>query len=301
VSDILNLWRTRRRHPYSGATKTESRWTVDTEDLSDAIDELEALASSDSRATRAHSLIEVQRHRDVVAQLASGGESVAEALRSVSVVDRVHDRGEARPRLDVSLPTRPLELHSRGLAIRGTPFDFQWEARRDWGGAFADRSTGQLRVQVDSASTPGDTDHTWNAAGIGIRVPTGPGVQLMRVSGFMPYDFRWHNDSSLEVARNRGDLRVLVREVGGKTRLDHTTSLWAEGTGWWDERGGDGDNVFNDSSYVFVEPDRDHEVWVWFTSSIDYSHSGQVSPAWSSASNDLDARLAIIVTEQYGS
>jgi len=273
---------------------------VDSENLSDAIEVLESLATADSRAVRARSAVEAERQRDVVAQLASSGGSVADLLRAVTVTERVRDRGVPGPDLDVGVPTRPLELHSRGLAIRGAPYDFQWEARRDWGGAFADRTTGELRVQVDSASTPGDTDHTWNAAGLGIRLRSEPGVSLMRVSAYMPYNFRWHNNSSLEVARNRGELRVLVREVGGKTRLDHKAMLWSDGTGWWEEHSGDDSNVFNDSLYVFVQPDRDHEIWVWFTSSIDYSHAGQVSPASSFASNDLAAGLVIMVTEQYG-
>lgn len=283
-----------------GASNPKAGDTVDADPPSDAIKELETLGSYDSELRRSLAAAEAHRHRSVIEQLASSSGTVAEAIRGISVTSNGRERATAHTPEVIALPTRPLELHSRGLTVRGTPFDFSWESRKDWGGPIADRFTGQLRVQVDSRSTPGDTDHTWNGAGLGIRMHTDPGVQWMRVSGFMPYNYRWHDDSSLEVARNRGELRVLVREVGGRTRLDHRSPLWSDGTGWWEEHGDEDSGVFNDSLHVFVEPDRDHEVWVWFSSSIDYSHSGSVSPASSSASNDLDARLAFIVTEQYG-
>jgi hypothetical protein len=273
---------------------------MDAEYAADAIDTLESLGEHDSRSRRALTAAEAERHRDVISQLTSNDGSIAAAIRGVVVKDHGRDREVVQPPIEITMPTRPLELHSRGIAIRGTPFDFQWESRKDWGNPIADRMTGQLRVQADSKGTPGDTDHTWNAAGIGMRLRSGPGVFWVSISGFMPFNYRWHDDSSLEVARNRGELRLLVREVGGKTRLDHKVPLWNDGTSWWQEHGDEGSGVFNDSLVAFVEPDRDHELWVWFNSSIDYSHEGSVSPASSSASNDLDARLAFIMTEQYG-
>ncbi|MEO6957512.1 MAG: hypothetical protein ABI137_12280 [Antricoccus sp.] len=268
----------------------------------DSLVELARLGAQDSRLRRELYASEAKRNRSVLKQLGRSSDSILDELSRVRLEGHAHPGHLLTPRTESGTPVRDQALTSLGLDVRGTPFDFEWHLIQDWGTPSADRFTGAMRLQVDSRrDTPGDTSHTWNGAGVGIRVRTQSSVTLMRVSGFMPYDFRWHDDSNLEVAHNRGELRVLVREIGGVTRLDHRQSLWNDGTSWYEEHGDESSGVFNDSLYVFVEPNRDHEIWVWFNSSIDYTHEGgSIPPVSSSASNDLNARLAFLVTEQYG-
>jgi hypothetical protein len=201
------------------------------------------------------------------------------------------------------LPVLDSPSHSLGLNVRGRPFDFDWHDAQDWGTPEADRNDGTMKLQVDSGGTPGDTNQTWNGAGVGIRFRPQRGVDVMRVAGYLPYNFRWHDDSTLQVAHNHGEVGILIREIGGKTVLNHREPLWSDGTSWYQEHSDEQDGVFNSSSYVFVTPEREVEIWFWCNSSIDFHH--ETSDIFdfstsSKASNDLQARLGFIVVEQYG-
>jgi hypothetical protein len=249
---------------------------------------------------------ESARHRSVLEQLVRAEASLADALRDVQVKpsDRYVDTHPATPADLGRLPVLDAPAHSLGLEVRGRPFDFDWHDAQDWGTPDANRDDGTMSLQVDSGGTPGDTSGTWNGSGVGIHFRPRRGVSFMRVAGYLPYAFRWHDDSTLQVAHNRGEVGILIREIGGRTVLDHREGLWSDGTSWYQEHGGDGDGVFNSSSFVFVTPERPLEIWFWVNSGIDYTHESSDFFSFStssSASNDLQARLGFIVVEQFGS
>ena len=249
--------------------------------------------------------VESDRHRDALGGLLKTDGSVGEALRGVRLT--ASDRFVERPRAALAdlgeLPVLDQPSRSLGLSVRGRPFDFDWHDAQDWGTPDANRNDGTMSLQVDSGGTPGDTDNTWNGAGVGIRFRPQRGVNFLRVAGYLPYDYRWHDDSTLQVAHNRGQVGILIREIGGGTVLDTRDDLWSDGTSWYQEHGDDQDGVFNRSAFIAVTAERDLEIWFWVNSSIDYSHETSSFfdfSTSSSASNDLHARLGFIVVEQFG-
>jgi len=264
---------------------------------SHVLGELGAASSAERRARHA---AERRRHHSALHQLVEANDSILTTLERI--------RFEPSEYVDATHPVLPADApstefldrpaRSLGLNVRGRPYDFEWSDRKDWGGAIADRVEGTAELSVSSGGTPGDTDHTWNGAGLGIRFT--PIVGMLRVAPYLPYHFKWHNDSTLEVARNRGEVGVLVREIGGRTIIDRRDPLWNDGTSWYQEHNDEQDGVFNDSTFFFTESTRELEIWFWFNSSIDYNHTGGAFDFGSSqASNSLGARLGFVVIEQF--
>ena len=262
---------------------------------------LSELATQSSAVRQGLHAAERRRNHSLLEQVVEADASLLDRLRDIQL-----EASEFGGELELQRPDdaqwqefldRP--ARSMGLNVRGRPYDFEWSDAVDWGTPSADRNEGTIELSVSSGGTPGDTEHTWNGAGLGIRFT--PVVGMIRVAPYLPYHYKWHNDSTLEVARNRGEVAVLVREIGGATLVDHRTKLWNDGTSWYQEHNDEQDGVFNDSTFFFTSSRRELEVWYWFNSSIDYNHttSGFLDFGSSSASNNLAARLVFVVIEQF--
>jgi hypothetical protein len=155
----------------------------------------------------------------------------------------------------------------------------------------------ELFVSSGSAEPPS----TWNGAAIGIRFQPAGRSTYVRVAPYLRYGYRWRNDSTLEVARNRGEVGVLVRELGSDTIIiDKRTRLWNDGTSWYQTHSDEQEGTYTDSNYFFASSDHEYSVWFWFNSSIDFNHiTGAFDFGRSSASNSLFARLGFVVFEQW--
>jgi hypothetical protein len=250
--------------------------------------------------------MESGRHRSLVTQLTQlvpGGVEMLRGLKFDSAAERVFHQGADHAALDHQqrfLDSRPA---AAGLSFRGRPFDFEWTARLDFGAPRADRQAGIMEIDLSSGSGPFESEHCLNGAGVGVFFRPAGESTFVRVAPYLPYSFRWHDASTLEVARNRGELGVLVREhspLGGVTVLDSRLPLWNDGTSWYMEHSDEQDGTFNDSNYFFATSLRDYEVWFWFNTSIDFHHEGGPFDFGSSrASHFLFAQLGFIVFEQF--
>jgi hypothetical protein len=192
-----------------------------------------------------------------------------------------------------------LTMASGGLMVKGAPYDFDWRAVRDHGYPDADRTTGMIEVATSSIAPP---PSQWNGAGIGVLFRPRARSTYVRVAPYLRYGYRWQDDSTLEVARNRGELRVLVRERdSGTIVVDRPARLlWNDGTSWYQTHSDEQDDVYSDSTYFFASSDHEYSVWFWFNSSVDFNHTeGAFDFGSSRASNSLGARLVFVVFEQW--
>ena len=268
---------------------------------------LDAIATREAENRRQQYAKEKELHHLLTRTLV---EAIPEA---VVTLGRLHDAlaltaEEARYTLAdpaIAHQQRLLNSHlssSGGLLIEGAPFDFEWRARKDFGSPDADRTTGDMELSVWSGATPSNVESTWNGAGIGVSFRPRARSTYVRVAPYLRYGYEWKNDSTLEVARNRGELGVLVREVGsGIIIVDNRVRLWNDGTSWYQTHSDEQDDVFSGSTYFFASSDHEYDVWFWFNSSIDFNHttSGFLDFGSSQASNSLFARLVFVVFEQW--
>lgn len=266
---------------------------------------LDELAARTAAQRRQAAAVEAVRQRGLVQQVARMAPNVTDILRQVrlepaahlGVADAIrHGRALADQGRFLDKPGTSL-----GLSVRGKPFDLEWTSRLDFGSPAADRTTGAMELFVSSGSIPFDSDaeHTFNGAGLGVFFRPKAKASLVRVAPYLPFSFKWHDDSTIEVARNRGELGVLVRQVGGPIVVDSRVPLWNDGTSWYMEHSDEEDDTFTASNTFFASSDHDLEVWFWFNSSIDFNRSSGVFDFGSSrASNSLFAQLGWIVFEE---
>ena len=281
-------------------------FTIATDDTTTLLSSFAAISAA---AGRDEFRRQTERHRQRVRAIAEtgieSGTTIADALRHASnrEPDRLVDKVKYTPIRDAAaLPTLDGPLSSSGLSVRGGPYDFEWTDRENFAFLTAEHDTGLMEISLDSGSNM-SSDHAWGGAGIGIRYTTKRTTKFVRVAPYLSYSYRWSNDSTLEVARNRGTVSVLVRERSGKLELDSRTSLWNDGTGWYESHSDDVDDVFTDSRWFFARPETEYEIWFWFDASIDFNHetSGFLDFGSSRASCSLGALLRWIVIEEFGS
>ena len=208
-------------------------FSISTDDISTMLSSL-ATSAAASGSDQFARLSEIHRARVRVPSETriEAGTTVAEALndsagRESARVIRPLERPTVR-----EVPTLPIldgELSSTGLSLRGVPYDLEWTHRVNAAWLVADRSTGAMEIELHSGSV-NNADHAWGGTGVGISHTTKRTTRLMRVSPYLSCSSRWDNDSTLEVARNRGAVSVLVRAVNGKLALDARTKLWHDST-----------------------------------------------------------------------
>ncbi|HVF17953.1 MAG TPA: hypothetical protein VNA21_13615 [Steroidobacteraceae bacterium] len=269
---------------------------------------LDQIAKHAAQQQRQQHELETRRNREFIRALTELAPGTIEKLRRLTPpLSNVAIR--AQDFLKDTLTVRQLELvkthggpSGGGLKVKGAPFDFEWTAREDFGTPMADRTNGAMELGVSSISIPYDSDAetTWNGAGIGLRFTPKQGNPLVRIAPYLRFNYQWHNDSTLEVARNRGELGILVREgSNGPVLVDRRISLWNDGTSWYQTHSDAQDGVFSESTFFFAQPGRELSIWFWFNSSIDFNKmSGAFDFGGSSASNGLSAQLLFVVIEQ---
>ncbi len=270
---------------------------------SEEVAALDAIATRDAQIRSQLYAKERDRHHVLIQSLIEVIPNAADTL------GRLHDALTFEPEAVHYILNDPaiahqqhlLDIHpataSGGLIVKGAPYDFEWTARRDRGRPDADATTGAMELDVDShfASEAGST---WNSAGIGVLFQPRARSTYVRVAPYLRYGYTWGNMSSLEVARNRGELGVLVRERdSGTIIVDSRVRLWNDGTSWYELHNNEQDDVYTDSTYFLASSDHEYSVWFWFNSSIDYSHGSVFAESW--ASNSLLARLVFVVFEQW--
>jgi len=267
---------------------------------------LDAIAAREARIRHEHFAKENERHRLLTQSLVEGIPNVAETLARLqhALTFDIDDTHFHLSDLAIVHQQQLLHFHhttSGGLLVKGAPFDFEWRARKDFGSPDADKTTGGMELSVSSGSSPG-VESTWNGAGVGVSFRPRTTSTYVRVAPYLRYGYKWHNDSTLEVARNRGELGVLVREGdSGTIIINERVRLWNDGTSWYQTHSDEQDDIYSGSTYFFASSDHSYDVWFWFNSSIDFNHttSGFLDFGSSRASNSLGAQLVFVVFEQW--
>ena len=106
------------------------------------------------------------------------------------------------------------------LTFRIPPFDVVWtdfQPYGDWGtGAHGPSADILGHMSLDLAETYVDSSIAYggwmrNAAGVGTWFKPKSKSTYVRVAPYLPYNYRWKDDSSLQVAHNSGAISVLVQ------------------------------------------------------------------------------------------
>jgi hypothetical protein len=89
-----------------------------------------------------------------------------------------------------------------------------------------------------------------NAAGLGAWFQPRAPSTYVRVAPLLQYEYRWRDESYLQVAHNRGGVALLVQRWLGpgrfETVIDSRTGLWADGTSWYQEHEGEDASYYTD-------------------------------------------------------
>ena len=105
------------------------------------------------------------------------------------------------------------DLASR-LTVRGAPFDLEWTFFQPDGakgtaarGPSVHLPTGMMSLDLTETYVDRPVAYGgWmaNGAGVGVFFKPKSAFTYVRVAPYLPYGYRWKNDSRLQVARNRG-------------------------------------------------------------------------------------------------
>jgi hypothetical protein len=196
------------------------------------------------------------------------------------------------------------------LSFRSAPYDVVWTDFQPfdrWGTAAHGPSVAiNGHMSLDLTETYVDRPIAYggwmrNAAGVGSWFKPKSKSTYVRVAPYLPYNYRWKDDSSLQVAHNSGAVSVLVQRLisPGKfeTVLDNRNQLWSDGTGWYETHSDDQSGVFVNSNYFFASSDEWYLVWVWCNSAIDFATKTTFGS--SRANNHMVAGLKWLVFEQW--
>jgi hypothetical protein len=117
----------------------------------------------------------------------------------------------------------------------------------------------------------------WMRAGAGVGVWFKPKSTstYVRVAPLVGYDYRWQDDSSLQVAHNFGELGVFVQRFispgNFQTILDNRERLWDDGTGWYETHSGEDGGFWVPQNYFWADSNEWYLVWVWCNGGIDFA------------------------------
>jgi hypothetical protein len=196
------------------------------------------------------------------------------------------------------------------LSFRSAPYDIAWTDFQPfdrWGTAAHGPSADiQGHMSLDLTETYVDRPIAYggwmrNAAGVGSWFKPKSKSTYVRVAPYLPYNYRWKDDSSLQVAHNSGAISVLIQRFisPGKfeTVLDNRNQLWSDGTGWYETHDDDQSGIFVNSNYFFASSDEWYLVWIWCNSAIDFATKTTFGS--SRANNNMVAGLKWLVFEQW--
>jgi len=138
-------------------------------------------------------------------------------------------------------------------------------------------------------------------AGMGIWFQPKASLTYVRVSGLVTYDYDWSNSSSLQVARNRGQICKLVRRWIGpgnmETVLDRRDQLWSDGTGWYEDHADSQNGYWSNQDYFWASSSNWYLVWFWINGGIDFATKTTIGS--SKARQNWRAKVAFVVFEQF--
>lgn len=170
------------------------------------------------------------------------------------------------------------------LSFRVPPYDVTWtsflpegargtQARGPSVDANGFMSIDLIETYVDRPVAYGG----WMRAGAGVGVwfkPKTPSTYV-RVAPLVDYDYRWRDDSSLQVAHNFGELGVFVQRFispgNFQTVLDNREQLWNDGTGWYETHSGEDGGPWVQQDYFWADSNEWYLIWVWCNGGIDFA------------------------------
>jgi hypothetical protein len=259
--------------------------------------------------------IERERHERLAAALAGdpAARGVIEALGAVKFSDAVRAKpsrfGAADRALDYQMDVMSGNAADR-FSFRSAPFDVRWTSFEPEGakgtGAHGPSADLAGHMSLDLTETYVDrpvAEGGWmrNAAGVGAWFKPKSPSTYVRVAPYTPYEYRWKDDSSLQVAHNRGDIGVFVQRHLGpgqfETVLDSREALWRDGTSWYQTHQDEQSGQFVASNYFFASSNDWYLVWVWCNSGIDFATKTTFGS--SKAFNNMKAGLKWLVFEQW--
>ena len=276
---------------------------------------LNVLNELTGRQRRAYSL-EWERHEALAEILMSSSPEVRKLIESIGEIRTVDHLVAGRYNdltgdhvLDQQMDIRN-GMSTDRLSFRIGPFDVIWTDFQPSGarGTAAHGPSADLNghMALDLTETYVDRPVAYggwmrNAAGIGSWFKPKSKSTYVRVAPFTPYEYRWKDDSSLQVAHNSGAISVMVQRFispgNFETILDSRKPLWSDGTGWYETHQDEQSGYFVDSNYFWASSDDWYLVWVWCNSSIDFATKTTFGS--SKADNDLRASLRWLVFEQW--
>ncbi len=196
------------------------------------------------------------------------------------------------------------------FSFRSAPFDVIWTDFQPSGakGTAAHGPSADLNghMSLDLTETYVDRPVAYggwmrNAAGVGSWFKPKSKNTYVRVAPYTPYDYRWKDDSSLQVAHNSGAISVMVQRFispgNFETLVDSRVPLWSDGTGWYETHQDEQSGVLSDSNYFWASSDDWYLIWVWCNSAIDFATKTTFGS--SKANNNLRAGLKWLVFEQW--
>lgn len=246
-----------------------------------------------------------------VAGLSPESRSLVEALAlerpeyssELSLRDHVHVAADHQAGV---MHTMGGDLASR-ITVRGAPFDLQWTFFQPDGakgtaarGPSVHLPTGMMSLDLTETYVDRPVAYGgWmaNGAGVGVFFKPKSKSTYVRVAPYLPYTYRWKDDSSLQVAHNRGAIACRVFEHNGPMLVDTQVPLWNDGTSWYQTHQDEQDGIWTDSHYFWASADHWYVVWFWCSSSIDFATKTTIgsSKAW----NQMKANVKWIVFEQW--
>ncbi|MDQ6902812.1 MAG: hypothetical protein M3139_07360 [Bacteroidota bacterium] len=211
--------------------------------------------------------------------------------------------------LDYQMDTMSGSVAER-LSFRSAPYDELWTYFKPDGahGTAAHGPSADLHgsMSLDLTETYVDRPVAYggwmrNGAGVGVWFKPKSTSTYVRVAPYTPYNYRWKDDSSLQVAHNFGQIGVLIQRFLGpgsfETVVDSRQQLWRDGTSWYETHQDDQSGIFTDSNYFWASSNDWYLVWIWCNSGIDFATKTTFGS--SRANNSLSAGLKWLVFEQW--
>ncbi len=278
----------------------------------------QVLNEQTGRQRKAYSL-EWERHEALAEILISSSPAarrLVEAIGTVKVSDAHLTKSSQVGRLDPVLDYQMNIMNGMNgmvgdrLSVRGAPFDHTWTVFQPDGarGTAAHGPSASLmgHMSLDLTETYVDRPVAYggwmrNAAGVGLWFKPKSTSTYVRVAPFALYNYRWKDQSWLQVAHNSGDFGVFIQRFLGpgqfETVLDNRQALWRDGTGWYEDHEDEQSGYFVDSNYFWASSNDWYLVWVWCNSGIDFATKTTFGS--SKAFNNLSAGLRWVVFEQW--
>ena len=121
---------------------------------------------------------------------------------------------------------------------------------------------------------------------------------------FIRYNYSWLDSSALYTAHSDGYLHAAVYDFNSSGNIsqwppmEQTSTLWQDGTGWYDQHSDSGDDVWPGVIDVLFPliPGHSYALWVW--TEVHADDNGASAIAFSFAQASVEATCAFMVVEE---